>query len=50
MGGARLVSGLRKSGEVFPVEASISHLETDAGQLYTVIVRDVTPPVKAPHR
>jgi len=50
MGATRLVRGLRKSGEVFPVEASISHLETDAGQLYTVIVRDVTPPVKAPHR
>jgi len=39
--------GLRASGEEFPVEASISHLEVNGRQLFTVVVRDVTERHKA---
>ena len=34
--------GLRASGEEFPIETSISHLEVNGQQLFTVVVRDVT--------
>ena len=34
--------GLRASGEEFPIETSISHLETNGHQLFTVVIRDVT--------
>ena len=34
--------GLRASGEEFPIETSISHLEANGHQLFTVVVRDVT--------
>ncbi len=40
--GTRQVSALRKDGTEFPIEASISKLETSQGRLYTVFVRDIT--------
>jgi PAS domain S-box-containing protein len=42
MSGSAIVFGLRASGEEFPVDASISQLDTPDGKLYTVILRDVT--------
>ena len=47
MGGANLVYGLRKSGDEFPVEASISQLVTPEGRLFTVILRDATERIRA---
>ena len=47
MGHARVVVGLRRDGEEFPIEASISKA-TEGGQpFYTVILRDVTQRVRA---
>jgi PAS domain S-box-containing protein len=47
MGGEVVIHGLRRSGEEFPMEASISQLDTPEGKLYTVILRDVTERVRA---
>ncbi len=47
MGGRTVVHGLRANGEEFPVDASISQLDTPQGKLYTVILRDVTERVRA---
>ncbi len=38
----RAVFGRRKNGEGFPAEAAISKLETEAGLLFTVILRDIS--------
>jgi PAS domain S-box-containing protein len=42
MGGGTVILGLRKGGEEFPIDASISQLDTPDGKIYTVILRDVT--------
>ena len=47
MGVLDALFGLRSNGEEFPIEASISQVNTDEGKLYTVIIRDVTQRKKA---
>ena len=43
MGGAlRIVTGLRRNGEEFPIDASISQITESGTRYYTVILRDVT--------
>jgi|GEM_PF-331199 len=42
MGARDEISGLRASGEIFPIEASISQTEVAGKKLLTVILRDVT--------
>ncbi|MGV3569374.1 MAG: PAS domain-containing sensor histidine kinase [Ramlibacter sp.] len=47
MSGSSVVYGLRRGGEEFPLDASISQLDTPEGKLYTVILRDVTERVES---
>ena len=42
MGHRREIFGLRRNGEEFPAEASISKLDTPGQRLYTVVLRDIT--------
>ena len=46
MGAGTVLHGQRADGEVFPMEASISQLETAGGKLFTVILRDVSERVR----
>jgi len=42
MGERSRLLGLRKNGEVFPIEAAISNLVEEGETIFTVILRDVT--------
>jgi PAS domain S-box-containing protein len=47
MGDGMVLHGLRRGGEEFPMDASISQVDTAEGKLFTVILRDVTERVRA---
>ncbi|MBC5783140.1 PAS domain-containing sensor histidine kinase [Ramlibacter sp. USB13] len=47
MGDNTVLYAMRKDGSEFPIDASISQLQTPEGKLYTVILRDVTERVRA---
>ncbi|HEX8274216.1 MAG TPA: PAS domain S-box protein [Longimicrobiaceae bacterium] len=46
MGERGRIAGRRKSGEVFPADASISKLELGGRRIYTAVLRDVTDRVR----
>ena len=47
MGDGTLIYGQRANGEEFPLEASISQLDTAGGKVFSVILRDVTARMRA---
>jgi PAS domain S-box-containing protein len=47
MGDGTVIHGRRANGEEFPLDASISQLDTPDGKLFTVILRDVTERIRA---
>ena len=42
MGDRSLISGVRKNGEEFIAEAAIAHMPSEAGSVFSVVLRDVT--------
>jgi PAS domain S-box-containing protein len=42
MGQRGSITGMRKDGTEFPAEASIAHIETANGRVYSVVLRDIT--------
>jgi light-regulated signal transduction histidine kinase (bacteriophytochrome) len=47
MGERGHITGLRKNGEIFPADASISHIEVDGKRIYTAVLRDITERIRA---
>ena len=47
MGDRGQITGLRKNGEVFPAEASITHVLSNGRPVYTAVLRDVSARVRA---